>query len=93
MFAPKLGTFTTKSTDDQASVITLFPEKCSYDIKNCYHILAVKKSLGMEIKEKAVPNLTRLSAADKRRKSGRKHSGPGDFDYVLEDGVRPTKKL
>ena len=46
-FSPKLGTFTTKGTDDQPKVVTLFPEKCSCSLKSYYHILAVKKSLGM----------------------------------------------
>ena len=49
VFSPKLGTFTTKGTDNQPRVVTLFPEKCSCSIKSCYHILAVKKSLGMEV--------------------------------------------
>ena len=42
VFAQKLGTFITKGTDDQARVVTLFPEKYSCGIKTCYHILAVK---------------------------------------------------
>ena len=84
MFSPKLGTFTTKGTDDQPRVVTLFPEKCSCSLKSCYHILAVKKSLSMEIKQKAIPNMSILSAADKKRKAGRKRPRPGDFDYILE---------
>ena len=43
VFSPKLGTFTTKGTDDQPRVVTIFPEKCSCPLKSCYHILAVKK--------------------------------------------------
>ena len=85
VFSPKLGTFTTKGTDDQPRVVTLFPEKCSCSIKSCYHILAVKKSLGMEVNEKTTPNLSVLSAADKKRKAGRKRPRPGDFDYILEE--------
>ena len=44
VFSPKLGTFTTKGTDDQPRVVTVFPEKCSCSLKSCYHILAVKIS-------------------------------------------------
>ena len=67
VFSPKLGTFTTKGTDDQPRVVTLFPEKCSCSIKGCYHIMAMKKSLGMEIKQKATPNMSSLSAADNQK--------------------------
>ena len=41
--------------------------------------------LGMEVNEKATPNLSVLSAADKKRKAGRKCLRPGDFDYILEE--------
>ena len=85
VFSPNLGTFTTKGTDDQPRVVTLFPEKCSCPIKSCYHILVVKKSLGMEVNEKTTPNLSVLSVADKKRKAGRKRTRPGDFDYTLEE--------
>ena len=53
--------------------------------KSCYNILAAKKSLGLDINEKASPNLSVLSAADKKQKAGRKHPRPGDFDYILEE--------
>ena len=82
---PKLGTFITKGTDHQPRVVTLFPEKCSCYIKSCYHILAVKKSLGMEGNEKTTPKLSALRAADKKRKAGRIRPRPGDFDYILEE--------
>ena len=39
----------------------------------------------MEVNEKTTPNLSVLSAADKKRKAGRKRPRPGDFDYILEE--------
>ena len=60
-------------------------------IKGCYHIMAVKKSLGMEIKQKATPNMSSLSAADKKSKAGRKRPRPGDFDYILEEHEQPDR--
>ena len=92
VFSPKLGTFTTKGTDVQPRVVTIFPEKCSCSLKSCYHILAVKKSLGMEIKQKPTPNMSALSAADKKQKAGRKRPRPGDFDYILEDIGQTSEK-
>ena len=53
VFSPKLGTFTTKGTDDQPRVVTLFPEKYSCSLNSCYHIQTVNYSLGMEMKGKA----------------------------------------
>ena len=38
----------------------------------------------MEVNE-ATLNLSVLSAADKKRKAGRKRPRPGDFDYILEE--------
>ena len=53
IFLTKLGTLKRMGRDDQPRVVTLFPEKYSCSIKSCYYILAAKKSLGMEIKQKA----------------------------------------
>ena len=92
VFSPKLGTFTTKGTDDQPRVVTIFPEKCLCSLKSCYHILAVKKSLGMEIKQKPTPNMSALSAADKKQKAGRKRPRAGDFDYILADIGQTSEK-
>ena len=52
--------------------------------KSCYHILAAKKSLGVDINAKAPPNVSVLSAVDKNKKQAEKHPRPGDFDYILE---------
>ena len=70
----------------------IFPEKCLCSLKSCYHILAVKKSLGMKIKQKPTPNMSALSAADKKPKAGRKRPRPGDFDYILEDNGQTSEK-
>ena len=39
------------------------------------------------IQQKAIPNRSILSAADKKQKAGRKRPRPGDFDYILEKAV------
>ena len=43
----------------------------------------------MEINEKASPNLSVFSAADKKRKAGRKNLRPGDFDYIQDEDTQP----
>ena len=91
VFSPKLGTFTTKGTDDQPRVVTLFPEKCSCSIKSCYHILAVKKSLGVEVNEKTTPNLSVFSAATRNQKQAENAQDqvrkPVTGDNVTEDTI------
>ena len=39
----------------------------------------------MRKQHQTIPNLSVLSAADKKRKAGRKRPRPGDFDYILEE--------
>ena len=57
--------------------------------------MAVKKSLGMEVKQKATPNMSSLSATDKKGKAGRKSKRPrpGDFDYTLRLGSVTTQDI
>ena len=41
---------------------------------------------------KPTPNMSALSAADKKQKAGRKRPRPGDFDYILEDIGQTNEK-
>ena len=43
-------------------------------------------------KEKATPNMSSLSVADKKSKTGRKRPRPGDFDYNLEEHKQPERQ-
>ncbi len=81
-----LGVFTVLGTSGNPSAVRLFPtESCSCpSTGRCYHIMAVKMSVGLRDKEsKKSVNLTQLrrntrSRMDKR--SGRKRPRPGDYD-------------
>ena len=88
-FDPKLSVFIVKGTS-QPRVITVFPhETCSCPAKsNCYHILAVRKSLGLTVaKEKLINrNLSQLrknTRAKKEKRCGRKRPRPKDVDGML----------
>ena len=70
-------------------VTTLFPkETCTCPAKkDCYHILAAKLSIGMnmEAKKSAYLNLTQLrknSRSKKEKKSGRKRPREGDVEVI-----------
>ncbi|XP_053373936.1 glycine receptor subunit alpha-2-like [Mercenaria mercenaria] len=80
-FAPRQGTFTIPGQDDKARVVTIFPESCSCGCTKCCHLIAVKKSLGMDLNSKAKPNLTILRGLDEKKKAGRKRPRVGDYDY------------
>ena len=77
-FDAKLGVFLVKGTTGTARVVTVFPtETCSCPSKcDCYHILAVKMSIGIPaVNKRRITNLSQLrkntrSKEDKR--SGRK---------------------
>ena len=51
-----------------------------------------EKALGIKIKQKPTPNMSALSAADKKPKAGRKRPRPRDFDYILEDNEQTIEK-
>ena len=82
VFSPKLGTFTIVGANDKPRVVTVFPESCSCGAQSCYHLTAVKKSLGMNVEQKTVPNLTTLRKLDEKRKADRKRPRIGDYDYA-----------
>ena len=69
-------------------VTTLFlKETCTCPAKkDCYHILAAKLSIGMnmEAKKPAYLNLTQLcrNSCSKKRKSGRKRPREGDVEVI-----------
>ena len=93
-FNPRMHVFNVKGTSGIPRVVTLFPhETCSCPSSGaCYHILAVKMSLG--IKESTVPskqNLAKLrknSRCRKEKRCGRKRPRPGD---VKTDQHDPSK--
>ena len=62
-FDPKLHVFNVKGTSGNARVVTIFPqESCSCPSKSgCYHIMAVKMSIGVDLVDKpSTRNLTQL---------------------------------
>ena len=85
----KLHTFTVLGSE-RPHVVTLFPkETCSCpSTTTCCHILAAKMSLGVDQKQQSQHrvNLTQLrrnARSRREKKSGCKHSQPGDCDVVL----------
>lgn len=83
---PTLGVFTVLGTTRNAHAIRLFlKESCTCpSTSQCYHILAVKMSIGMEdLTSKKKINLTQLQHNTRPRnqkKAGRKAPHPGDHD-------------
>ena len=83
-FLPNLHVFNVKGTSGVTRVVTLFPrETCSCpSTGTCYHILAVKLSLGMKSEKKnPTRNLTHLrrnTRSRKEKRSGRKRPRPND---------------
>ena len=88
-FDSKLHVFTVKGSSGVARVVTLFPKQsCSCpSTGECYHILAVKKSIGMETENKKNrKSLTQLRRNNKKRgdkRSGRKWPRPKDIDVNI----------
>lgn len=80
---PKMGTFTVLGSTGKPHVVRVFPsEYCSCpSTATCYHIIAVKISLGISMdKERKKVNLTQLrwnTRAKSQKKSGRKRPRPG----------------
>ena len=85
-FDPKLHCFNVKGLSGVTRVVTLFPKpSCSCpSTGDCYHILAVKLSVGMSTaSEPAKRNLTRLrknTRSRKEKKCGRKRPRPNDTE-------------
>lgn len=83
-FNPQMHIFNVKGTSDITRVVTLYPsETCSCPSTGvCYHILAVKMSLGM--RETVLPTKKNLSKfrkntrSRKEKKCGRKRPRPND---------------
>ena len=77
-FVPKLHVFNVKGTSEVTRVVTLYPkESCSCSSTGpCYHILAVKLSMGMKLeKQHTTMNLTQLrknTGSRKEKRCGRK---------------------
>lgn len=80
---PKMGTFTVKGSSDKPYVVRLYPkEYCSCPATSlCYHVIAVRLSLGMEISQETkrvnLSQLKRNTRTKVYKKSGRKRPSPG----------------
>ena len=85
-FDPKLHVFNVKGTSGVTRVVTLHPrETCSCpSTGSCYHTLAAKMSLGIQVMAKpSRMNLTQLrknTRSRKEKKSGKKRPRPKDVD-------------
>lgn len=85
-FDSKLHCFNVVGSSGVVRVVTIFPkESCSCpSTGNCYHLLAVKMSLGMTLSNSKVRhNLTQLRKNTRSRsdkKSGRKRPRPNDIE-------------
>lgn len=80
---PEAGSFIVKGSNDDQYSVTLHPEKCQCpSIGTCYHIMAVKISIGEEdIEERKVYNLAKLRKNSRKRankKAGSKKPRPCD---------------
>ena len=73
-FDTKLSVFIIKQPKEKASVVTIFPKpKCSCLSSGiCFHILAAKITLGMDVKETAYITTTNLTELRKRNRRERK---------------------
>ena len=74
---PKLGTFTVIGSMGKPHVVRTFPtETCSCPSSSqCYHIIAVKISLGIPVQKRKKVNLTQLrwnARSKNQKKAGRK---------------------
>ena len=70
VFSLQLGTFTVMGFSDVPKVVHLYPaEYCSCGVKTtCYHKIAVKKSIGLEIQTRRKINLTELKKKEKTKR-------------------------
>ncbi|XP_065661070.1 uncharacterized protein LOC136084629 isoform X1 [Hydra vulgaris] len=84
---PSIKVFTVSGPDGNAHVVKLFPkESCTCPSSTmCCHVLAVKRSIGVECSERRVLNLTKLRGNSRKKgdkKSGRKKPRPGDINFI-----------
>ena len=91
-FDPKLHVFNVKGTSGVTRVVTMFPKQsCSCpSTSGCYHIQAVKLSLGIQSEKPSTRNLTHLRSNTRSRRdkrSGRKRPRVKDLDSE-EKGVQ-----
>lgn len=71
VFSPQLGTFTVIGFSDTPRVARLYQtEYCSCGDKTCYHKIAIKKSLGLEVETRQKINLTELKGKQKPKGGG-----------------------
>ena len=78
-----LGVFTVIGTTGNAHAIRIFPkESCTCpSTSRCYHILAVRMSIGLEdVNSRRKINLTQLRRNTRPRREKRSAPCPGDYD-------------
>lgn len=85
---PEAGSFVVKGSNGDNYSVSLFPEKCQCpSVGSCYHIMAVKVSIGEEnIEENRIYNLTQLRRNNRKRvkkKAGTKKPRPCDEDVTV----------
>lgn len=85
---PEAGSFVVKGSNGDNYSVSLFPEKCQCpSVGSCYHIMAVKVSIGGEnIEENRIYNLTQLRRNNRKRvkkKAGTKKPRPCDKDVTV----------
>lgn len=85
---PEAGSYVVKGSKGDNYLVTLYPEKCQCpSIGTCYHIMAVKMSIGEEdIEEKRILNLTQLRKNSRKRankKAGTKKPRLCDQDISI----------
>ena len=89
-FDPKLHCFTVKGTSGLPRIVTLFPkETCSCpSTGSCYHLLAVKMSVGLPLQPKPSKNslsqLRKSFTKSKKERSGRKRPRINDIDAISQ---------
>ena len=95
-FDPKLHCFNVKGLSGVTRVVTLFPKaSCSCpSTGDCYHILAVKLSVGMSTASKpAQRSLTQLrknTRSRKEKRCGRKRPRPNDMECEDHGEINPN---
>ena len=81
---PKLGTYIVIGSGGKPHVVRIFPsEFCSCpSTSECYHIMAVKMSLGIPHEKRKKVNLTQLrlnTRSNNQKKTSRKRPRPGRY--------------
>ena len=93
VFSSRLGIFTVMDSNNVHTVKLLPSSVCSCPVrKNCFHILGVKLSLGLNIEDEINENknlgVVRKNVRKTKQKAGRKRPRPGDIEIPSPDEKR-----